>query len=48
MEILIVLVPISLLLIGCALWIFNWAVDNGQFEDLEQHGLDLFNDSEDT
>lgn len=48
MEILLLLIPISMVLIGCALLIFNWAVDDGQFEDLDQHGMDLFTDPEDS
>lgn len=29
------LVPLSLTLVGAAVWAFFWAVDRGQFEDLE-------------
>lgn len=29
------LVPLSLALVGIAVWAFFWAVDRGQFEDLE-------------
>lgn len=29
------LVPLSLVLVGIAVWGFFWAVDRGQFEDLE-------------
>jgi cbb3-type cytochrome oxidase maturation protein len=29
------LVPLSLALVGVAVWAFFWAVDRGQFEDLE-------------
>lgn len=29
------LVPLSLTLVGVAVWAFFWAVDRGQFEDLE-------------
>ena len=35
MNILFVLVPLSLLLVICAVWAFIWAVDHGQFDDLE-------------
>jgi cbb3-type cytochrome oxidase maturation protein len=34
-NILFVLVPLSLLLVVCAVWAFIWAVDHGQFDDLE-------------
>ena len=39
MNILLVLVPVSLLLIGLAVWAFFWAVDNGQFDDLDTPGF---------
>ena len=39
MNILLVLVPISLLLIGLAVWAFFWAVDSGQFDDLDTPGF---------
>ncbi|MFM8517057.1 MAG: cbb3-type cytochrome oxidase assembly protein CcoS [Nevskiaceae bacterium] len=29
------LIPLSLLMLGAAVWVFFWAVDKGQFEDLE-------------
>lgn len=35
MNILFVLVPLSLMLVICAAWAFLWAVDHGQFDDLE-------------
>ncbi|MCK5877041.1 MAG: cbb3-type cytochrome oxidase assembly protein CcoS [Candidatus Marithrix sp.] len=35
MEILFLLIPISLLLIGLIVWAFLWAVESGQFDDLE-------------
>jgi cbb3-type cytochrome oxidase maturation protein len=39
MNILLVLVPVSLLLVGLALYAFFWAVDDGQFDDLDTPGL---------
>lgn len=39
MNILLVLVPVSLLLIGLAVWAFFWAVDSGQFDDLDTPGF---------
>ena len=35
MESLILLIPLALLLIGIAIKVFFWAVDDGQFDDLE-------------
>ena len=44
MNILLFLVPMSLLLIGIAAWIFAWAVRKGQFEDLDTPALDILRD----
>ena len=44
MEILWVLIPISMLLIGIAITLFLWAVNNNQFEQLDKHGFDIFDD----
>ena len=35
MEILYLLIPLSLLLVGVIVWVFLWAVRSGQFDDLE-------------
>ena len=35
MNILFVLIPLSLVLLGVAIWALFWAVDSGQFEDLD-------------
>lgn len=35
MKILFLLIPLSLLLLGIAVWAFFWAVRSGQFDDLE-------------
>lgn len=40
MNILLVLVPVSLLLVGAALAAFFWAANDGQFEDLESPALE--------
>lgn len=45
MSILFVLIPLGLALLGLAIWGFIWAVNNDQFEDLDQaaHSI-LFDD----
>ncbi|MCP4187462.1 MAG: cbb3-type cytochrome oxidase assembly protein CcoS [Gammaproteobacteria bacterium] len=35
MEILYLLIPLSIVLLGFIVWVFMWAVDSGQFDDLE-------------
>ena len=44
MAILLFLIPISLLLLGVAIWAFVWAVRRGQFEDLDTAALDILQD----
>ncbi|MCK5718116.1 MAG: cbb3-type cytochrome oxidase assembly protein CcoS [Thiomargarita sp.] len=35
MNILFLLIPISLVLLGLIIWAFLWAIKSGQFDDLE-------------
>jgi len=35
MESIYLLIPLSLVLVGVAVWAFFWAVNRGQFDDLE-------------
>lgn len=44
MNVLLFLVPISLLLVGLALVVFVWAVRSGQFEDLDTPSFDILGD----
>jgi cbb3-type cytochrome oxidase maturation protein len=45
MEILILMIPITVIIAFLLIATFNWAVDNGQYEDLERAGNDaLFED----
>ena len=41
MNILLLLVPISLVLLGIALASFVWAVRRGQFDDLDTPAIDI-------
>ena len=41
MTILLMLIPISLVLMGLAVWAFVWAVRSGQFDDLDTPPLDI-------
>lgn len=44
MSILFILIPLSLLLVLFAGWGFFWAVDSGQFDDLDSPGWDALRD----
>ena len=35
MEIIYLLIPVSLLIVGLIAWVMIWAVRSGQFDDLE-------------
>lgn len=45
MEVLFVLVPLSILLILLALRAFAWAIDSGQFDDLDRESLRILMDA---
>ena len=46
MEILFVLIPLSLVLLGVAVWAFFWAVRTGQFEDLDSPAYRILMDDD--
>lgn len=46
MNILMLLIPVSLVFLAAAVWLFIWSVNKGQFEDLEKHGMDILFDDE--
>ncbi|MBU3582858.1 cbb3-type cytochrome oxidase assembly protein CcoS [Polynucleobacter sp. 15G-AUS-farblos] len=43
---LFLLIPISLLLVGLLVWIFNWSIKSGQFDDLEGPGQAILMDDD--
>lgn len=46
MNILLALIPISLLLLGAAIWAFLAAVRGGQFDDLDTPALDMLREDD--
>jgi cbb3-type cytochrome oxidase maturation protein len=44
MESAYLLIPLSLVLLGGAVWAFFWAVDHEQFDELEQQGDKILDD----
>ena len=44
MTILLLLIPLSLMLLGVAVWAFWWAVKRGQFDDLDTPAIDILRD----
>ena len=47
MEILYLLIPLSLVLVGIIIWVFLWAVRSGQFDDLEGPAHQILMDDDD-
>jgi cbb3-type cytochrome oxidase maturation protein len=47
MEIIYLLIPLSVVLVGLIIWIFLWAIRSGQFDDLEgpAHSIIMDDDS---
>lgn len=46
MNILYLLIPLALLLLGGAVWAFFWAVGNGQFDDLDTPAMRIVMDDD--
>lgn len=46
MEALYLLVPLSVMLVAVALWVFFGAADSGQFDDLEGPALRILGDDD--
>ncbi len=46
MSILFLLIPLSLILLGVAIWAFFWAVDSDQFDDLSGPAYSILYDDD--
>jgi cbb3-type cytochrome oxidase maturation protein len=46
MEALYLLIPLSVILVALALWVFFGAADSGQFDDLEGPALRILGDDD--
>jgi cbb3-type cytochrome oxidase maturation protein len=46
MEWIWILVPLSLVVALAIGWVFGWAARQGQFEDLESHGIKMLDDDD--
>ncbi|HDZ57621.1 MAG TPA: cbb3-type cytochrome oxidase assembly protein CcoS [Pseudomonas xinjiangensis] len=47
MTFLYVLVPVAVVLVIIAIWVFNWAVNSGQYDDLDSPAHSILFDDED-
>ena len=46
MNILYLLIPLALILLGVAVWAFFWAVGSGQFDDLDTPAVRVIMDDD--
>jgi cbb3-type cytochrome oxidase maturation protein len=46
MSISYALVLLALGILGCAIWALFWAIDDGQYDDLERHASTALEDDE--
>lgn len=47
MTVLYILVPIAVVLVIIAIWVFTWAVNSGQYDDLDGPAHSILFDDED-
>ncbi|WP_028239406.1 cbb3-type cytochrome oxidase assembly protein CcoS [Stutzerimonas azotifigens] len=47
MAALYVMIPIAVIIVALAIWLFFWAVDSGQYDDLEGPAHSILFDDED-
>ncbi|MBT8768406.1 cbb3-type cytochrome oxidase assembly protein CcoS [Pseudomonas boanensis] len=47
MPALYILIPVAIGLVGFAIWLFFWAVDSGQYDDLDSPAHSILFDDED-
>lgn len=47
MAALYVMIPIAMIIVALAIWLFFWAVDSGQYEDLDSPAHSILFDDED-
>lgn len=48
MEVIYLMIPIALILVGIIVWVFFWSVRSGQFDDLEGPAHEILMDDDDT
>ncbi|WP_313517179.1 cbb3-type cytochrome oxidase assembly protein CcoS [Pseudomonas sp.] len=47
MTALYVMIPIAVIIVGLAIWLFFWAVDSGQYDDMDSPAHSILFDDED-
>ncbi|MCP4324751.1 MAG: cbb3-type cytochrome oxidase assembly protein CcoS [Alteromonadales bacterium] len=46
MSMIYVLIPIAMLFVAIAVWVFFWAVKSDQYEDLDREGINILFDED--
>ncbi|HLS98786.1 MAG: cbb3-type cytochrome oxidase assembly protein CcoS [Porticoccaceae bacterium] len=46
MESLLFLIPLSLVVLGLAVWLLFWAVNSGQYDDIDREGEEILFDDD--
>jgi cbb3-type cytochrome oxidase maturation protein len=46
MNAILILIPVTLVLVGVAIWAFFWATNGGQFDDLDTPGLAILGEDD--
>ncbi|MBF0673892.1 cbb3-type cytochrome oxidase assembly protein CcoS [Pseudomonas sp.] len=41
------MIPVAVIVVGLAIWLFFWAVDNGQYDDLDSPAHSILFDDDD-
>ena len=47
MDALYIMIPIAVIIVGLAIWLFFWAVDSGQYDDMDGPAHSILFDDED-
>lgn len=46
MAALYVMIPVAIIVVALAIWLLFWAIDNGQYDDVEKHASAALEDRE--
>jgi cbb3-type cytochrome oxidase maturation protein len=46
MSVLFIVLPLALLLVGCAVWAYVWSVRQGQYDDLDTPAVRMLHDDD--
>ncbi len=46
MEVIFVLIPVSVIIVAVMIWFFIWAVDHGQYEDVDRAAANALSETD--